>query len=99
MPLRAPQRFTLRVCRFSFWHQQPSEKDCTQCDAGNAEKTYRATEISNYQAKERGTKRRSNAREHSDKALGQIEPAGSVCEISNNQSGKHAQDATAHAVE
>src|SRR6516164_464875 len=98
MPLSAPQRFTLLARRLGFWHQQPSEKDCSQCCGGNAEKSNCATEVCNYQAKECSTERCPNAREHSDKALRQIESAGSVREISNNQSGKYTQGATANAV-
>src|SRR6516165_2545421 len=99
MPLSAPQRFTLLARRFGFWHQQPSEKNCSQCCGGNAEKSNCATEVSKYQAKEGGTERRPDTREHSDKALRQIESAGSIGEIGNNQSGKHTQCATANAVE
>jgi hypothetical protein len=56
----------------------------SQCCGGNADKSNCATKVSNYQAKECSTERRANAREHSDKALRQIESAGSVREISNN---------------
>jgi hypothetical protein len=84
MPLRAPQWFTFLVGRFRFWHQQPSEKDCTQCCGGNAEKSNCAAEVSNYQAKECSTERGPNTRERPDKALGQIESTSAICEISNN---------------
>jgi hypothetical protein len=66
----SPKATGLFVRRIRFRHQQPDDPDRAQCYPSNADKSNRATKISDDKAEECGAERRADAGEGPNEALG-----------------------------
>src|ERR1700730_10757425 len=85
--------------RLGLRHPQPDDNNRAQCYAGNAEKAHRAAKMSDDDPRKCGAERRANAGERADEALGQVESAGALRNVGDDQRREHPQSSAADTVE